>query len=420
MTIRFIPVAEINDPLNITVGLSGGSSTGKTYSALRLARGIAETMTGKKGAPIGYVDTEGKRALHYKSAFPEICHYDFEAIDANGELIGFPPERWIEVIDAAEAAEMPVLIIDSFSHGWEGVGGVLDMHAQALDRLVRAAEERNQRYNNTTPVDPGKYSQLAWAEVKPRYRRLIDRIVRAKTNIIICTRAKPVMQQGFGEKAKNARATKTRRQDVPWDPASDGDLMFELTAMIILDPSKPGHPVYQIKVADQFKGLFDMNKPMTEATGFAMGEWAKGQGGAQQQKETMDLAREKARAGTAEFTKWWQGADGKAARAVVRPIMEEIQTICATADAEANRSDDDPFANPNEGAGEGYTDDGAPDVREALVTTIRGMIDSALGKASLDAAEGELAKHGPALDADVASDLAQALADKRAELSEAA
>jgi hypothetical protein len=303
-------------------------------------------MTGKKGAPIGYVDTEGKRALHYKSAFPEICHYDFEAIDANGELIGFPPERWIEVIDAAEAAEMPVLIIDSFSHGWEGVGGVLDMHAHALDRLVREAEARNQRYNNTTPVDPGKYSQLAWAEVKPRYRRLIDRIVRAKTNIIICTRAKPVMQQGFGDKAKNARTTKTRRQDVPWDPASDGDLMFELTAMVILDPSAPGCPVYQIKVADQFKGLFDPRKPMTEETGFAMGDWAKGQGGAQRQKDTMDLAREKARAGTAAFTDWWQSEEGKDARPVVRPIMDEIQALCRIADEVASVSDDMPFGTP--------------------------------------------------------------------------
>ena len=358
--IRFVPVAEITDPLNITVGLSGGSSTGKTYSALRLARGIAETMTGKKGAPIAYVDTEGKRALHYKSAFPEIYHFDFEAIDANGEVVGFPPERWIEVIDAAEAAEMPVLIIDSFSHGWEGVGGVLDLQAQALDRLVRDAEKRA---DGRWTVDPAKFSQLAWAEVKPRYRRLIDRIIRAKTNIIICTRAKPVMQQKEGKATKNARPTKTRRQDVPWDPASDGDLMFELTAMVILDPAAPGCPIYQIKVADQFKNLFDPQRPMSEGTGRAMAEWAKEQGGAQQQKEMMDFAREKARGGTDEFTAWWNSDDGKAARPVVRPIMDEIKTICAAADEYANRSDDDPFGNDgtlaadNPAAGEGPTDE---------------------------------------------------------------
>ena len=42
MTIRFIPVTEINDPLTLSIGLSGGSGTGKTYSALLMARGIAE------------------------------------------------------------------------------------------------------------------------------------------------------------------------------------------------------------------------------------------------------------------------------------------------------------------------------------------------------------------------------------------
>lgn len=376
MTIRFIPVAEINDPLTLAIGISGGSGTGKTFTSLLMARGIAETITGKQGAPIGYVDTENRRALHYKAAFPEMHHFDFTAINDDGELVGFGPERWIEVIDAAEAAEMPVLIFDSFSHAWEGVGGVLDLHAQVLDRLVQEAEKRaNGRYE----VDPAKYSQLAWAEVKPRYRRLIDRIVRAKTNIIICTRAKPVMQQGFGDKARNARKTKTRRADVPWDPASDGDLMFEMTAMVILDPVAPGCPVYQIKVADQFKTLFDPRRPMNEATGRAMADWAKEQGGAQKQKETMDLAREKARGGTEAFTAWWQSADGKAVRPIVKPIMDEIKAICARADEAANQSDDDPFGNDgtlsednpaategpaDEQRGEQFADDMAARVRE--------------------------------------------------------
>ena len=339
MAIRFIPVTEINDPLTIALGISGGSGTGKTYTALRVARGMAEAMTGKKGSPFGYVDTENKRALHYKDTFPEMMHFDFTAVDDAGEVVGFGVDRWIEVIDAAEAAKLPVLIIDSFSHAWEGVGGVLDVQAQVLDRLVQQAQARaNGRYE----VDPAKFSQLAWAEVKPKYRRLIDRIIRAKTNIIICTRAKPVMQKGFGDKAENARATKTRRKDVPWDPASDGDLMFEMTAMVILDPIAPGCPVHQIKVADQFKGLFDPRRPMGEYTGAAMAEWASGKGEAQKQKEAMDLAREMARGGTEAFTAWWT-SDGKGLRAVVRPIMDEIKALCATADDAAKLSDDVPF-----------------------------------------------------------------------------
>ncbi|RHZ96581.1 hypothetical protein D1114_07235 [Cereibacter sphaeroides] len=329
--IRFIPVTQITDPLTLSIGLSGGSGTGKTYTSLLMARGIAEVVTGKSGAQIGYVDTENRRALHYKAAFPEMVHFDMKAVDDAGKMIGFGPERWIEVIDAAEGAGLPVVILDSFSHAWEGVGGVLDLHAQTLDRLTRGDDSKKDAR-----------SQLAWAEVKPRYRRLIDRIVRAKTNIVICTRAKPVMQDL--KTKQNARPTKTRRKDVPWDPAADGDLMFEMTTMVILDPSAPGCPVHQIKVADQFKALLDPRRPMGIDTGRAMAEWARGQGEAQKQKEVLDEARSIARTGTEPFRAWYR--DNPQHRALAQTIIVELQQIAADADAFAARADDDPFGLP--------------------------------------------------------------------------
>jgi hypothetical protein len=330
--IRFIPVPQITDPLTVTLGLSGGSGTGKTYSALRIGRGMAEGFTGAKGSAIGFVDTENRRALHYKDAFPEMVHFDMRAVDDKGQMIGFGPERWIEVIDAAEAAKLPVLVIDSFSHAWEGVGGVLDLHATTLDRLTRGDDSKKDQR-----------SQLAWAEVKPRYRRLIDRIVRAKTNIVICTRAKPVMQDY--KTKQNARPTKTRRPDVPWDPAADGDLMFEMTAMMILDPVAPGCPVHQIKCADQFKGLFDPRRPMTEETGRAMAEWARGHGDMQAQKAAMDAARDVARKGREAFLAWWATVD-RAGRDKLHPIIEELKGIAAEADEAAKAGDDNPFGLP--------------------------------------------------------------------------
>jgi hypothetical protein len=339
--IRFIPVEQITDPLTVTLGLSGTSGTGKTYSALAVAKGLAEGATGTKGAPIGYVDTENRRALHYKQAFPEMLHFDMKAVDETGKMIGFGPERWIEVIDAAEAAKLPVLVIDSFSHAWEGVGGVLDAQAQALDRLVEAAVKRA----NGRDVNPDSYNQLSWAEVKPPYRRLIDRIVRANCHMVICTRAKPVMQKGFGDRQTNARPTKTRRSDVPWDVAGDGDLMFEMTAMMMLDPKAPGCPVHQIKCADQFKGLFDPRRPMGVDTGLAMAEWARGKGDAQAAKAAMDAARDAARKGKAAFSAWWNDPNGGAPiRHHVRPIMQEIEALAGDAESALNSNDDNPFA----------------------------------------------------------------------------
>lgn len=340
MTFRFLPVDQITDALPLSVGISGGSGTGKTYSALRMARGIAREITGDKNAPIGFIDTENRRGLHYRDAFPEMMHSDFTAMNDRGEVEGFTIGRWLEVIDAAEHAQLPAVVTDSFSHSWAGVGGILEMHAVVLDRLVAEAEKRaNGRY----VIERDKFSMLAWAEVKPAYRRLVDRIIRAKTNFVICTRAKPVMQKGFGEKATNAFKTKTRRADIPWNPETDSDLMFEFTAMVILDPSAPGCPVHQIKVADQFKGVFDPRKPITEETGRRMAEWAKGNGDAQKQKQAMDHAREVARSGTDAFTAWWQSAEGKAARDAIRPIVPELRDLAQRADEVRSAGDDEPF-----------------------------------------------------------------------------
>lgn len=247
-------------------------------------------------------------------------------------MIGFGPERWIEVIDAAEAARLPVLVIDSFSHAWEGVGGVLDLHSQVLDRLTRGDDSKKDQR-----------SQLAWAEVKPRYRRLIDRIVRAKCNIIICTRAKPVMQDKTGQ---NARPTKTRMKNVPWDPAADGDLMFEMTAMFILDPGKPGHPVHQIKCADEFKMLFGAGEELGEQTGFAMAEWARGGGNSNAEKAEMDRARAIARGGRDKMIEFWSSDDGIRNRKVLKLIQNELGEIARRADAAAKADEADPFGLP--------------------------------------------------------------------------
>lgn len=160
-------------------------------------------------------------------------------------------------------------------------------------------------------------------------------------NLIICSRAKPVMQKGFGQNATNARPTKTRLANVPWDIAGDGDLIFEMTAMFMLDPKSPGCPVHQIKLADQFRALFARDKPLDEETGRKMGEWARNQGDGAEQKRILDLARSAAREGTAAFTRFWQ--ENKQHRPLVNTIIEDCQTLAKAADKAATADDSKPF-----------------------------------------------------------------------------
>lgn len=337
----FLTKEEIDGALPISIGLSGGSGTGKTYTALTLASGVADQFAGAKGAPIAFVDTENRRALHYRRQFPQIGgHYvDFGPYDQKGAMIGYPPERWIALIDMIEASGVRAGVIDSFSHGWEGINGVLDLQAAELERLVEAAQARSPGRQ----IDPNQHSQLAWASIKPRYRRLINRIIRSKVNWIICTRAKPVMQKYDREARKevNARKTKTRRADVPWDVAADGDLIFEMTAMTILDPDHPGCPRFQIKVADQFKTLFRPDVPLSYDVGKAMAEWSIGSADGAADKALMDAARVEARKGRAAMSEWWK-RQGAQKQQVLQVIKAELQEIADKADAAT--TEDDPFA----------------------------------------------------------------------------
>ncbi len=375
MTYRFVPAAEDSKPLTIAVSFAGGSGTGKTYSALRLARGIAG------GKPFGMVDTENRRGLHYRAEFPEMQHLDFSPFH-EGKLVGFGPERWIDVIDAAEAAGLPVLVIDSFSHAWEGIGGVLEMHEKELDRLV---EEARARSNSSAAPDRDKFSQLAWASVKPKYRRLLERIIRAQCHVIICIRAKPVMQArkkiGGEWVNANARSTKLRRDDLPWDIAADKDLVFEMTASFLMDPAAPGVPIL-LKCADAFKAIFGQRQMIGEEAGRAMLRWATGDDEHRANKTLLDRARDEARKGRDALNAFWKALPTEQ-RGIVNVIMDEIKALAN--DAEAAKTASDLFAGeatapaiPPELASvleriEGDLADGVADVEETFATEIAAL-----------------------------------------------
>lgn len=140
--------------------LYGFSGSGKTYSALRLSKGL-----GKK---IGLIDTENKRASYYSDDF------DFDVINLEPP---FSPERYIEAIDDFEKSDCDVIIIDSISHEWDGIGGCIEI-----------AEEKTKNGYVKTGL-------MKWAKPKMRHKKLMNKILQCKKHIIICARAKEIMEQ---------------------------------------------------------------------------------------------------------------------------------------------------------------------------------------------------------------------------------
>lgn len=330
-TTNFPDVAMTTDyTLRVAVAMAGGSGTGKTYSALLMARGLAED------GPIAVIDTENKRALHYRKDFPEMQHYNFGP-EVDGQMVGFPPERWIAVIDQIEKTDAKAIVIDSFSHAWEGIGGVLEIQAKEVERMSGGDADKARRVG-----------QLAWASVKPRYRRLVERIVQAKTHVIICMRAKPVMQEGFGNNRKNARETKLRRADIPWDIAADRDLIFEMSASMLMVPEHPGQPLL-LKCPDHFRSLFAGNKRVDTEMGLKMQAWAAAGGSDPTEKKLLDDAREAARRGRDALQTFWSGIN-QDAKAVVNTIMDELKVTATNATSQTgdNLFDDDPKPSQDE------------------------------------------------------------------------
>jgi hypothetical protein len=100
----------------IKIGLFGVSGSGKTYSALRLARGLCGDLNGTF-----VIDTEGGSSELYS----HMGDFNVARIDKS-----FEPKNYIDLLVSAFRNNAKCIIIDSISHAWAGSGGTLDHHAK--------------------------------------------------------------------------------------------------------------------------------------------------------------------------------------------------------------------------------------------------------------------------------------------------
>lgn len=145
----------------VKILLGGSSGSGKTFSALRLATGLASKMNGKVCA----IDTENGRIKYYAPK-------DENNIDSTKEFMfdvaelkePYEPEKYIQIIDAAIDAGYDVLIIDSISHEWNYC---VEVH----DKM------------------PGN-SYTNWAKITPRHDRFMEKVLQAPIHVIATVRGK--------------------------------------------------------------------------------------------------------------------------------------------------------------------------------------------------------------------------------------
>ena len=234
----------VRENVGLLIGLAGASGSGKTYTAMRLASGIAG------GKPFAVIDTEAGRAKHYADAFK----FD------HGDLAPpFRPGAYADAIHAADKAGYPVIVVDSMTHEWAGEGGVLDWQAEEFDRL--GAREATKL--------------LSWAKPKQGHKAMVQRLLQVRAHLILCFRAEEKVDM-----VKEDGKTKIVPKEGPggfkgWLPICEKNLPYELTASFLLMAEKPGVPV-PMKLQEQHRPLFPLNVPITEESGARIAEWARG------------------------------------------------------------------------------------------------------------------------------------------------
>jgi AAA domain len=234
------------ESISLLVGLAGGTGSGKTYSALRLATGLAG------GSPFGVIDTENGRASHYADDFA------FETAQLEPP---FSPERYLEAIRAADAAGYPAIVVDSASHEHAGTGGLLDMHDAELERMGGAAAA----------------NMAAWIKPKAEHKRFVSELLRLRAHLILCFRAEPkveIRKKAGGGVEIVPKETLTGLDG--WVPIAEKSLPFELTLSFLLMPDAPGIPK-PIKLPERLRQYVPLDAPLEESVGVELATWARGE-----------------------------------------------------------------------------------------------------------------------------------------------
>lgn len=217
------------------ISISSVSGGGKTYSALLLAAGIA----GPNGR-VGMLDTENGRGSMYADSpgIQKAMPNGFSIVQMDAP---FSPGRYTEAIRSAEAAGLDVLVIDSVTHEWEGLGGCAEI-----------AETKKLK------------GMPNWALAKKEHKLFMLNCLSSKMHLIFCIRAR--------DKVKIIKVN-GQEQVVPMglQPVTEKNFVFEM--LVSLQLEEQTHFATAIKVPEPLAHLFPGGRLITVEDGRLIREW---------------------------------------------------------------------------------------------------------------------------------------------------
>lgn len=285
----------VREGARVVIGLSGVSGSGKTYTALQIAWGLANGDASK----VGLLDTENKRGSLYSDIL----------VDKKGSvqqfLIGdlyapFSPQRYAAAIKEFQASGVEVLVVDSASHEWEGEGGCEDI-----------------------ADDGGKVAN--WKKAKREHKRFMNTLLTCDMHIIVCLRARE----------KTSFVDPKKPVSLGIQPICEKNFMFEMTASLLIHEQGKYRDI--LKCPSELLPILDKPEGYLGAKeGLALRKWIDG---GQQLDPAVERARNTILSHTAEglarVNELWGSLDNPTKKALGQQFIDMARSSAEEFDRQA-------------------------------------------------------------------------------------
>jgi len=195
------------ESLLLRAALCGPTGSGKTKTGLILGTRMVERLgTG----PLYVIDSESKSSLRYAYSPRSKQGYRFKHVPMPED--DYSPAAYTAALDYCEAEGAGVILIDSLTHAWSGINGVLEQ----VDRVTEQSRTKN------------AFSE-GWKTMTPIHNRLIQRVLASSAHVIFTLRSKVdwVVQENERGKREPVKVglAPIQREGVDYEP----DLFFDMT-----------------------------------------------------------------------------------------------------------------------------------------------------------------------------------------------
>lgn len=197
----------------IKMELDGPPGSGKSYTALKVACMIAEALN---LGDVYLIDSENESSKKYVYNPRTGKGWKFKALYMPKN--DYSPQRYMEAIHLAEKRGARIIVVDSISHAWAGVNGILEQVDQFTET---AARKRDAKYGNSFAD--------GWRKATPIQNEFVQTILASPAHIICTMRADPEWVMPEGKKSPEM---------VGLSPKQRKDIAFEFDIAVSMDNAR--------------------------------------------------------------------------------------------------------------------------------------------------------------------------------------